>query len=252
MVIHEIDANSTWIEPMKNKTQGGMIKARRNALKCMQLKGIVPLHQILDNKISVAYKEEILAANMSYQLVPPDNHHQHISERAIQTWKSHFIGVLAGIAATFPLHLWCQIIPQAERQIILVSQTNLNPKISAYAYVYGQHEYNSAPFVPIVMESLVHDKPNKIKTFAEHCRKGYVLGTPFEHYCAWHFLDVKYHCHQSFNNSVTQAQIHFKPKHHPADAAIYATGNLASALKGKFPASLQQSLLEDLTRLSVL
>ena len=164
-----------------------MIKARRNALKCMQLKGIVPLHQILDNKISVAYKEEILAANMSYQLVPPDNHHQHISERAIQTWKSHFIGVLAGIAATFPLHLWCQIIPQAERQIILVSQTNLNPNISEYTYVYGQNDENATPFVPIGMESLVHDKPNKIKTFAEHCRKGYVLGTPFEHYCAWHF-----------------------------------------------------------------
>ena len=61
-----------------------MIKARRNALKCMKLQGIVPLHQILDNKISEAYKEEILATKMSYQIVPPDNHRRNISERAIQ------------------------------------------------------------------------------------------------------------------------------------------------------------------------
>ena len=75
---------------------------------------------------------------MSYQLVPPNVHRRNIAERAIQTWKSHFIGILAGTAATFPLHLWWQIIPQAEIQLLLLSQTNLNPNISAYAYVYGQ------------------------------------------------------------------------------------------------------------------
>ena len=85
MVIHEIDGNFIWVEPMKNKTQGEMIKARRNVLKRMKLQGIMPLHQILDNEISEAYKEEILATKMSYQLVSPNNHLRNISERAIQT-----------------------------------------------------------------------------------------------------------------------------------------------------------------------
>ena len=133
MVIHEIDKNSTLIEPTKKKTQGEMIKARRNSLKHMQLQGIVPLQKILDNEISEAYKEEILATKMSYQLVPPDDHRRNISEKTIQTWKSHFIGVISGTESTFPLHLWCQIIFQAERQLLLLSQTHLNPNISAYA-----------------------------------------------------------------------------------------------------------------------
>ena len=120
MVIHNIDGNSTWIEPMKNKTQGEMIKARRNALKRIKLQGIMPLHQILDNEISEAYKEEIFATKMSNQLVPPDDHRRNISERAIQTWKNNFVGVLVGTAATSPLHLWCQIIPQANRQLLLL------------------------------------------------------------------------------------------------------------------------------------
>ena len=124
-----------------------MIKAQRNALKHMKVKGIVPLHQILDNEISETKKEEILATNMSYQLVPPNNQRGNIYERAIQSCNNNFIGVRAGTAATFPLHLWCQIIPQAERQLLLLSQTNINRNISAYDYVYGQHDYNAAPFV---------------------------------------------------------------------------------------------------------
>ena len=60
-----------------------MIKSRRNALKRTKLQGILPLHQILDNEISEAYQEEILATNMSYQLVPTNVHRRNISERAI-------------------------------------------------------------------------------------------------------------------------------------------------------------------------
>jgi len=33
MIVHEIDGNSTWVEPMKNRTEGEMILARRRALK---------------------------------------------------------------------------------------------------------------------------------------------------------------------------------------------------------------------------
>ena len=32
MIVHEINGNSTWVELMKNKSQGEMIRARRAAL----------------------------------------------------------------------------------------------------------------------------------------------------------------------------------------------------------------------------
>ena len=55
--------------------------------------------------------------------------------------------------------------------------------MSAYAHVYqGQHDYNKHPFVPIRMELLVHVKPHKQQTYAQHCDKGYVISTSFEHY----------------------------------------------------------------------
>ena len=49
----------------------------------MQERGIVPKHQVLDNKISEAYKEEILATRMTFQLELPDNHFRNTAEKAI-------------------------------------------------------------------------------------------------------------------------------------------------------------------------
>ena len=121
----------------------------------MRLQSIVPTHQVLDNEISAAYKTKINATNITYQLVPPGDHCRNIAEKAIQTWKDHFVGVLSGTAETFPLHLWCQAIPQAERQLLLLHQSNVDTKILAYAHVYGQHDYDAAPFVLIGMETLV-------------------------------------------------------------------------------------------------
>ena len=68
-----------------------------------------------------------------------------------------------------------QVLPQMDRQLLLLWQSNTNPKISAHAHVYGQHNYDAAPFVPIGMETLVHEKPHRQKSFTEHCKKGFVL-----------------------------------------------------------------------------
>ena len=167
---------------MRRRSTNNLITARHAILARMKDQGIVPQHQILDNEISKAYKEEIALTNMTYQLVPPDDHRRNIAEKAIQTWKDHFIGALSGTAATFPRHLLCQAIPQAERQLLLLRQSSVFPKISAYAHVYGAHDYNAAPFVPIDMESLVHDKPHRRKTYAKHFSKSFFLGTFFGHY----------------------------------------------------------------------
>ena len=124
---------------------------------------IHPKHQILDNEASREYKKAITESDMTYQLVPPDDHIRNIAENAIQTWKDHFISVLSGTATTFPMHLWCQLLPQMERQLHLLRQTNINPNVCTYTHLFGPHDYNAVPFVPLRMESMtwtnnyVHD-----------------------------------------------------------------------------------------------
>ena len=182
MIMYHVDSNSIWVEPTKNKTEGEMILARERALTQMHTCLIKPKRQVHDNEASAAYKLAIKESGMDYQLVPPDDHRRNIAENAIQTWKDHFIAALSGTAANFPIHLWCQTLPQMERQLNLLHQSNSNPKISTYAQLYGHHDYNSVPFVPIGIESMAHDKPNRRKSFAQHCSKGWILGTSPEHY----------------------------------------------------------------------
>ena len=86
----------------------------------MQDRGIVPKHQVLDYEISKAYKEEILATGMNFRLALPDDYRRNIAEKSMNTWKYHFIGVMSSTDTTFPLHLWYQDIPQAERQLQLL------------------------------------------------------------------------------------------------------------------------------------
>ena len=84
---------------------------------------------MVDNEISTAYRLEIKKTSMNYQLVPPDD----------RSRKDHFIRVMSGTAESFPAQIRCQAIPQAERQLLILRQSNVNPRISVYDHVYGLH-----------------------------------------------------------------------------------------------------------------
>ena len=62
-----------------------------------------PKLHILD-KASEGFKAAI-KGNCNLQLVPPDTHRRNL-ERAIQTFKSHFISIWAGVDPNFPMNLW--------------------------------------------------------------------------------------------------------------------------------------------------
>jgi hypothetical protein len=66
------------------------------------------------------YKAAIEASGMTYKLVPLDDHHRNMAERAIQTFKDHLVGVLSRCASSMSIHLWCQLLPQVKRQLLIL------------------------------------------------------------------------------------------------------------------------------------
>jgi hypothetical protein len=123
MVIHDVNSNSSLAEALKDNTGGKLILARAQALEQMRKVGIIPKHQVLDNQASAAYKKAISNSDMTYEVVSLDDHQRNMAEKAIQTFKDHFVGILSGCAPIFPLHLWCQLLPQVERQLLLLQQS---------------------------------------------------------------------------------------------------------------------------------
>ena len=69
--------------------------------------------QVLDNEASAAYRRQITDKwKADFQLVPPNIHRRNTAERAIRTFKAHFLVILEGVAPDYPLNMWDILIPQ--------------------------------------------------------------------------------------------------------------------------------------------
>ncbi len=139
MVLVHIDSGAILVAPMKDWTSGEMIRAYQSLLNRLNTRGIRPKHHVLDNECSEDFKETIKKNHMTYQLVPPHDHRRNIAEKGIQTFKAHFIAILCGSDKDFPLHLWCQLLPQVEHTLNLLRPARTCPTVSAHAYLWGPH-----------------------------------------------------------------------------------------------------------------
>jgi hypothetical protein len=85
---------------------------------------------------------------MTHKLVPLDCHCCNIAKRAIQTFKNHFVSILGGVDDRFPLSLWCHLVQQVKLTINLLQQSNVAPKVSAYAHGHRQHDHETPICTP--------------------------------------------------------------------------------------------------------
>jgi hypothetical protein len=233
MVLVEVDGNFIDAEPMKNRSEGSMIKAYKTLWDRLTSSGTVkPKTHILDNEASVEFKREI-QKNCTVQLVPPDNHRRNLAERAIQTFKNHFKSVLAGVDDSFPMRLWDRLLPQTILTLNLLRQSNAVPTISAWQYVHGNFDYNKMPLAPMGCAVQIHQGSERRASWAANAIDGWYLQTSPDHYRC-HVIYVK----QTRSERVSDT-VYFKTKYltqptlTPADIITKALQDLTQALKGK-------------------
>ncbi len=135
MVLTESESDAILVEPMKNRTSGEIIRAYQVLINQLRSAGIAPKQQILDNKCSNDFKEAIKTNNMTYQLVPPHDHRRNKAEKAIQTFKDHFVAILCGADTSFLLNLWDLLLHQAEHTLNMLRLSSMTPTVSAYTYL---------------------------------------------------------------------------------------------------------------------
>jgi hypothetical protein len=130
----------------------------------------------------VAFKNFFITDDVEYQLVPPHFHRRNTAERAIRTFKEHFVAGLESVDPYFPLHLWDRLLPQAEMTLNMIRTSRQHPKLSAAAHFHGMVDYNKTAFAPPGCKIIVHEKPSKRRTCAPHDQHGYSLGLAMHHY----------------------------------------------------------------------
>jgi hypothetical protein len=141
---------------------------------------VKPTTHIMDNEASAEYKK-VICKNCTIQLVPPNNHRRNLAERAIQTFKIHFLAIFAGVDDSFLMRLWDKLLPQTILTLNLLRQSNAVPSVSAYQYVRGTFDYNKTPLGPMGSTVQMHESRDNRGTWAERSIDGWYLGTSLEH-----------------------------------------------------------------------
>ena len=86
--------------------------------------------------------------NEKSQLVPTHTHLRNSAEQAICNFKEYLIVGLDSPHKDLPLHLWCQILPHASLKLSLLQKSRTNPKLSGYAKIHKEFNYNDTPLSP--------------------------------------------------------------------------------------------------------
>jgi hypothetical protein len=114
MVCYIYDCNYVKVVPIKSRSASEWVKAYDTIHQELTVKGFKPKLQTLDNEASIALKNFFTVNDIAYQLVPPHCHRRNAAERAIRTFKEHFVAGVSSVDPAFPLHLWDRLLPQEE------------------------------------------------------------------------------------------------------------------------------------------
>ena len=111
----------------------------------------------------------------------------------------------------------------------------MNPKLSGYAQLHGEFNYNATPLAPPDTQVIIHEKPTVRGTWASHGVKGWYLGPSVNHYRCHHVYVTKTRGER--DSDCVEFFPHNTPLHYKSSAenAIIAARELAYALQNPAP-----------------
>ena len=182
LVVYEYDSNAILVRPLRNRTAPEIKRIFQDVVHYLTVRGLRPRLHTLDNEASTILRDYLRSEDVEYQLIPPHIHRRNASERAIRTFKNHFIAGLASTDPNFPLSNWCRLLPQAELTLNLLRASRLNPKLSAYAQLEGTFDFTRTPLAPPGTRVIIHEKPTTRQTWSPHGTDGWYVGPALHHY----------------------------------------------------------------------
>ena len=182
MILYDYDSNAILSKPLKSRQASELTTAWTKLHEKLQDNGFAPELHILDNECSDELKKAFKKHNVDFQRVPPHSHRRNSAERAIQTWKNHFCSGLATCDPKFPLTEWDLLMPQADITLNLLRSSRRQPRLSAYACLNGNYDFNKNPLAPPGTRVVVHITPGQRANMAPHGVDGWYVGPSTEHY----------------------------------------------------------------------
>ena len=182
LVAYNYDSNAILAEPIPNRQARSITNAYEIMQQTFAKAGVAPHTWVLDNEKSEILEEAFTKYKVNFQLVPPFTHRANLAERAIQTFKAHFKTGLDLAHPNFPKTQWDRLIPQAVMTLNMLRSARINPKISAYASIFGEFNFNATPLLPPGTQIVAHRTPEDRATWDINGEIGWYVGPSLHHY----------------------------------------------------------------------
>ena len=190
-LLADVDTDYIYAVPIRSRKAGEILKAFQEAYDKLSSCGFEPVLHRIDHETSHTLTDAITARGLRYEVMPPANHRQNPAERAIDTFKSHFISIINGLDNTFPRNAWDLLIPQTNMTLNLLRACGVNAAHSAYSYVHGPLDFNAHPLAPLGCRAIVHQRRTmnggKRGTWDNKGKIGYYIGPSMDSYRVWKF-----------------------------------------------------------------
>jgi hypothetical protein len=180
-----------YIKPVAfaNRGADAYVKAFREGIHFFKNLGHNVTSIVLDNETSAAVLKLFKEEKLSYQFVPPGTKRSNKAERAIQTFRNHFIAVLGTIHKDFPMDRWDLLLPHIETTLNLLHPFEDDNMKSAYEGIF-RHKYDflQHPMGPAGTLLYVFEPPSARETWATHGEVGFLLGSAMDTYRSYNCL----------------------------------------------------------------
>jgi hypothetical protein len=208
-LLYNVDTNSIHTTAIPNRYAATIRDAWESTHQHLLHQGHAPELHVLDNECSADLQKAFTKYNVQFQRVPPKVHRVNAAERAIRTFKNHFVTMLCSVDSRFPLDLWDRLLPQATLTLNLLRSSRIHPSLSAYASLYGNFDFNRTPLAPVGTKILAHVNAAERTSFGVHGRPGWYIGPSLGHYRCWR-------CHLSDTHAeVDVLKVDFFPQQTP-------------------------------------
>ena len=128
---------------------------------------------VMDNEYPLVVKECLISSKITQLLlVPPYVHRVNEAEKAIDSYKNHFISGLSTLHPEFPLHLWCMLTSLARTTLNLLKPSRINPILFAEECLNGVFDRNKMPIAPPGCKVVVHESTTNRETWSPHGSDG--------------------------------------------------------------------------------
>ena len=131
-VAYDYDTNNIFALPVPNFKDETVITAFEEIFNDLKDKGYTPTFNVTDNQATTPIKAFLKKEGCKWQFVEPNNHRINAAERAIQTFKNHFISGLSSTDEHWPLQLWDHLTKQATTTLNILRKSRIDPTKSAY------------------------------------------------------------------------------------------------------------------------